>query len=100
MKPPAAPPAGLVAVPVGTGCVLLLTDGEYRAAIRRGKWWRRWLATQRRSAASHEERGSVEIGQPEPSGAAPTGRPSHPPRTRPPPVAMATGFRASNTENA
>jgi len=41
-------PAGLVPVPVGKGCVLLLSEGEYVRAIKRGKVWRRREALRRR----------------------------------------------------
>jgi hypothetical protein len=34
-------PPGLIAVPLAKGCVLVLTEREYLAGIRRGKWWRR-----------------------------------------------------------
>ena len=37
MRAPDVPPAGLVVVPCGTGCVLLLTEPEYRAGVTRGK---------------------------------------------------------------
>lgn len=37
MRVPDTPPAGLIPVPVGTGCVLLLTEPEYRAGVTRGK---------------------------------------------------------------
>jgi len=35
------PPDGLLAVPFGKGCILLLTAQEVTAGIRRGKWWKR-----------------------------------------------------------
>lgn len=40
MRPRIDPPAGLLLVPFGKGCVLLLTPQEITAGIRRGKWWR------------------------------------------------------------
>ncbi len=45
------PPDGLLAVPFGKGCVLLLTPREVTAGIRRGKWWRRRLADEKRAQA-------------------------------------------------
>lgn len=45
------PPPGLVPVPVGKGCVLLLTQPEYLAALRRGKAWRRRVALLQRTQA-------------------------------------------------
>lgn len=44
-------PTALVSVPVGKGCVLLLTATEYTRALRRGKWWRRREALARRTEA-------------------------------------------------
>jgi len=65
MRAPDTPPAGLVAVPVGTGCILLLTEPEYVAGIKRGKRWRRALSLRRRSkpstTGSHQDSGPVEI---------------------------------------
>jgi|GEM_PF-1449406 hypothetical protein len=43
------PPAGLIPVPM-KGAVLLLTEPEYLAGIRRGKAWRRREALARRTA--------------------------------------------------
>jgi hypothetical protein len=43
-----AVPPGLVCVPVGKGCILLLSEEEYVRAIKRGKAWRRCEALQRR----------------------------------------------------
>jgi len=40
-----AVPLGLVCVPVGKGCVLLLSEGEYARAIKR--WKRREVLRQR-----------------------------------------------------
>ncbi len=37
-------PAGMVAVPLGRGCILVLTRDEYLRAIRRGKLFRRRAA--------------------------------------------------------
>jgi len=34
-------PPGLVPVPIGKGCVLLLSEGEYLRAVKRGKAWKR-----------------------------------------------------------
>jgi hypothetical protein len=45
-----AMPRGLVSVPVGKGCILLLSEEEYVRAIRRGKAWRRRQALRRRGA--------------------------------------------------
>jgi len=39
MKVPTDPPSGLVPVPLGTACLVLLTEREYLAGIGRGKWW-------------------------------------------------------------
>lgn len=41
------PPVGLIPVPL-KGAVLLLTEPEYLAGIRRGKWWRRREAAAKR----------------------------------------------------
>lgn len=41
--------AGLIRVPVGKGCILLLTEGEYLAGLRRGKQLRRREALARRT---------------------------------------------------
>ena len=46
---PLDPPPGLIAVPVPKA-VLLLTQTEYLAGIRRGKWWARLVGEQRREA--------------------------------------------------
>lgn len=43
------PPTGLIAIPVGKGCVLLLTRDEYTRGLRRGKWWRRRVAREQRA---------------------------------------------------
>jgi hypothetical protein len=44
------PPTGLIAVPLGKGGVLLLlTEREYLAGIRRGKLWRRAQAASARA---------------------------------------------------
>jgi hypothetical protein len=47
MHPPTDPPASLVPIPLKRA-VLLLTQAEYLAGIRRGKWWRRRVAKERR----------------------------------------------------
>ena len=47
MNTPPDPPAGLIPVPP-KGSVLLLTQAEYLTGIRRGNWWRRPEAIQRR----------------------------------------------------
>jgi hypothetical protein len=44
------PPPGLIPVPL-KGATLLLTQAEYLARIRRGKWWRRSQAMQRRTTS-------------------------------------------------
>jgi hypothetical protein len=41
-------PVGLIPVPLN-GAILLLTEQEYLAGIRRGKWWRRRVAMERRT---------------------------------------------------
>ena len=48
------PPPDLIPVPLAKGCVLLLTEREYVAGIRRGKWWRRRQAMARRDQATSE----------------------------------------------
>lgn len=45
------PPPGMFSVPVGKGCVLLLTTQEYARALRRGKTWRRAVERRERSHA-------------------------------------------------
>jgi len=45
------PPVGLIPVPL-KGALLLLTESEYPAGIRRGKAWRRREAMERRKATS------------------------------------------------
>lgn len=47
-------PPGFVAVPVGKGCLLLLTDREYVQAVQRGKRFRRRAALARRIKAADE----------------------------------------------
>jgi len=47
---PTDPLRGLIPVPL-KGCILLLTEPEYLAGIRRGKWWRRRLTMERRTQA-------------------------------------------------
>ena len=42
------PPPGLISVPMN-GAVLLLTQAEFTAGMRRGKWWRRRMAMERRT---------------------------------------------------
>jgi hypothetical protein len=42
------PPPGLIPVPM-TGAVLLPTEVEFTAGTRRGKWWRRQVAMERRT---------------------------------------------------
>lgn len=41
VSPLADPPPGLIAVPLGKACLLLLTQAEFRAGVKRGKTWRR-----------------------------------------------------------
>ena len=48
MKLQTDPPPGLIPVPL-KGAVLLLTEAEYLAGIRRGKGWRRRRAMQERA---------------------------------------------------
>lgn len=50
MARPTEAPAGLLAVPYGKGCLLLLTPQEIAAGIRRGKWWKRRQAMLARQA--------------------------------------------------
>ncbi len=42
--------AGLVHIPIGKRCLLLLTEAEYQRALKRGKWLRRQQALARRMA--------------------------------------------------
>jgi hypothetical protein len=42
------PPPGMIPVQLAKGCLLLLTDHEYRLGLQRGKWWRRRQAMQQR----------------------------------------------------
>ena len=44
-------PPDLICLPLGTGCLLLLTATEYTRALRRGKWWRRHEALTKRTGA-------------------------------------------------
>jgi hypothetical protein len=44
-------PTGLVSVPLGKDCILLLSEAEYIRAIKRGKWWRRREALTKRTGA-------------------------------------------------
>jgi len=56
MRVPVDAPAGLLVVPFGKGCLLLLTPQEVTAGIRRGKWWRRRKAMlQRENAGGKHE---------------------------------------------
>jgi len=48
MKQPSDPPPGLIPVPLGKQCLLLLTEREYLAGILRGKLWRRTRAASAR----------------------------------------------------
>jgi len=48
MKQPSDPPPGLIPVPLGKQCLLLLTEREYLACLQRGKWWLRVTAIARR----------------------------------------------------
>ncbi len=45
-------PPGLIPVPLGKGCVLLLTEQEYTRALHRGKAWRRQEALAKRADQS------------------------------------------------
>jgi hypothetical protein len=49
------PPPGLIPIPL-KGAVLLLTQAEFTAGVRRGKWWRRRMAMLRRGGQKHYER--------------------------------------------
>ena len=42
-------PPGLVSVPMGENCILLLSEAEYVRAIKRGRAWRRRGALRRRT---------------------------------------------------
>jgi hypothetical protein len=48
LERPTDSPPGLIPVPM-KGAILLLTESEYLAGVRRGKWWRRRVATERRT---------------------------------------------------
>jgi hypothetical protein len=48
-------PDGLRAVSLPKGCVVLLTPQEYLAGIRRGKWWKRRVAEERRYETATEK---------------------------------------------
>jgi hypothetical protein len=48
MRIPTEVPAGLLAVPCGKGCILLLTPQEITTGIRRGKCGRRLVAMEQR----------------------------------------------------
>jgi len=48
-KAPTDPLPGLIRVPL-KGALLLLTEPEYLAGVRRGKAWRRLVAMERREA--------------------------------------------------
>ncbi len=43
-------PAGFVLVPLNKGTILILTNREFRYALKRGKWWQRATANARREA--------------------------------------------------
>ena len=61
MNLPSELPAGLLPLPYGKGCILLLTEWEVTAGIRRGKWWRPVEAAARgrrgESKEHHKRRG-------------------------------------------
>jgi hypothetical protein len=52
MRRPTEVAAGLLPVPYGKGCLLLLTEREVTAGIRRGRWWKRRQAELKRSTGS------------------------------------------------
>ena len=52
------PPPGLIPVSM-TGAVLLPTEVEFTAGTRRGKWWRRQVAMERRTGARGIVRGDA-----------------------------------------
>ena len=60
------PPAGLIPVPLGKGCVLLLTPAEMENGIRRGKGWRRRQTIEAREQQPHdgERRPGAAVGGP------------------------------------
>jgi hypothetical protein len=49
------PPPELIPIPL-KGAVLLLTQAEFTAGVRRGKWWRRRVAMEQRCLQKHHER--------------------------------------------
>jgi hypothetical protein len=59
MRPPTDPPPGMIPVPM-KGAILLLTESEYLAGIRRGKWWRRRVAMERRTGQTVPTASSAE----------------------------------------
>jgi len=56
MRLPGDIPAGLLAVPYGKGCLLLLTPQEVTAGIRRGKWRKRRPAMLQREPSPQREK--------------------------------------------
>ena len=57
-------PKGMISVPLGKGCILLLTEQEYVNALKRGKIHRRREAEDRREAKAVSERGRLEVNRP------------------------------------
>jgi hypothetical protein len=55
MNTPADPPPGMIPVPLAKGCVLLLTEREFTAGLKRGEWWKRRAAVT--AQKPHERRG-------------------------------------------
>ena len=57
-------PKGMISVPMGKGCILLLTEDEYVRALRRGKIHRRRENEMEREAKAVSERGRLEVNRP------------------------------------
>ena len=58
---PTDPPPGLIPVPL-KGAVLLLTQAEYLAGIRRGKCWRRQRVMEQRASSLLAAPGAAVVG--------------------------------------
>ncbi len=61
--PPDWPP-GYVPIPLGKGCLLMLTQTEYLAGVRRGKLWRRAVAQAQRIADGPQSASRIVVGGP------------------------------------
>lgn len=54
------PHSQLVIVPLAHGCILALTQDEFRRAIKRGKWLRRAEQVQRRAKSRGQDAGTAD----------------------------------------